>query len=87
MSAPKTLKFVVVPVTGFGVAVAGVATVGGDVALTVTLAVPFTLPLDAVTVYGPPGVASAVNNPAVLIVPPPSTFQLIGGCDTKPTPN
>jgi hypothetical protein len=39
---------------------------------TVTLAVPLTTPFDAVTVYGPPTVL-AVNNPAVLIVPPPDT--------------
>ena len=47
---------------------------GGNV--TVTLAVPVTPPLPAVTVKGPPAVVSAVNNPAGLMLPPPLTDQV-----------
>jgi hypothetical protein len=47
----------------------------------VTWAVPFTLPLAAVTVNGPPAVEPAVNNPAALMVPPPTdTPQVNVGC-------
>ena len=49
-------------------------------AVTVTLAVPETLPLVAVTVNGPPAVEPAVNKPSVLIVPPPFTDQVNTGC-------
>ena len=49
---------------------------GGELeTATVTMAVPFTDPLEAVTVKGPPGVAPAVKSPAAVIVPPPLTFQ------------
>ena len=48
--------------------------------VTVTLAVPLTLPLTAVTVKGPPAVEPAVNKPAVLIVPPPLTVHVNVGC-------
>ena len=44
-------------------------------AVTVTLAVPFTPPLDAVTVNGPPLLDPAVNTPAWLMPPPPLTDQ------------
>ena len=47
---------------------------------TVTLAVPFTPPLDAVTVNGPPVDEPAVNKPEDEIVPPPPTNQLKAGC-------
>ena len=43
--------------------------------VTVTPAVPFTPPLAAVTVNGPPGVV-AENRPVELIVPPPDTDQV-----------
>ncbi len=48
--------------------------------VTVTLAVPLTLPLAAVTVKGPPAVEPAVNSPLELIVPPPLTDQVKVGC-------
>ena len=48
---------------------------GGGGAVTVTLAVPLTFPLDAVTVKGPPAVEPAVNKPDALMVPPPLTDQ------------
>ena len=51
--------------------------------VTVTLAVPFTPALEAVTVYGPPAVVPAANNPLLLIVPPPLTLQLKDGCDAN----
>ena len=74
-SAPSTLRLVVVPVTGVGVAEAGLDTVGG-LLITVTLAVPETPPLAAVTVNGPPAAAPAVNRPDSLIAPPPLTDQV-----------
>ena len=46
------------------------------VAVTVTLAVPLTPPLAAVTVYGPPAVLPAVKRPLLVIVPPPLSVQL-----------
>jgi hypothetical protein len=49
-------------------------------AVTVTLAVPFTPPLDAVTVNGPPLLDPAVNTPAELMTPPPFTNQENAGC-------
>ena len=55
--------------------------------MTVTLAVPLTLPLVAVTVNGPPAVEPAVNRPAVLIVPPPLTDQVNAGCGVIGWPN
>jgi len=52
----------------------------------VTLAVPWTLPLVAVTVKGPPAVV-ALNNPVdALIVPPPLTVQVKVGCGLIATP-
>jgi len=57
------------------------------VAVTVTLAVPLTLPLVAVTVNGPPAVEPAVNRPAVLIVPRPLTDQVNVGCGLIGLPN
>ncbi len=41
--------------------------------VTDTLAVPVTVPLAAVTVYGPPAVEPAWNSPVGSIVPPPLT--------------
>ena len=64
-----------VPPAGFGLAEAGLATVGAPFT-TVTLAVPETAPLEAVTVNGPPAADPAVNRPLPLIVPPPLTDQL-----------
>ena len=55
--------------------------------VTVTLAVPFTLPLAAVTVKGPPAVEPAVNKPDALIVPPPLTNQVNVGCGLNGLPN
>jgi len=48
-------------------------------AVTVTLAVPLTPPLAAVTVNGPPAVV-AENSPVLLMVPPPPTDQVKVGC-------
>ncbi len=56
-------------------------------ALTVTLAVPLTPPLAAVTVKGPPPVEPAVNNPDALMVPPPLTDQVNVGCGLIGLPN
>ena len=53
---------------------------------TVTLAVPFTPPLDAVTLNGPPTVAPAVNNPEDVMVPPPPTDQVNTGCGLSRLP-
>jgi hypothetical protein len=55
--------------------------------VTVTLAVPLTPPLAAVTVNGPPAVLPAVKSPLLLIVPPPLTVQLKLGCGTRGLPN
>jgi hypothetical protein len=76
-SVAATLTFVVVPVTGFGLAEAAAVIVGGwfGALVTVTLAVPLRPLEDAVTVKGPPTV-EAVNNPDVLIVPPPDTVHV-----------
>jgi len=52
----------------------------GGGAVTVTLALPLTLPLAAVTVKGPPAVEPAVNRPVELMVPPPLTDQVNVGC-------
>ena len=43
--------------------------------VTDTLAVPLTVPLAAVTLYGPPAVEPAWNSPVGSIVPPPDTDQ------------
>ena len=56
-------------------------------AVTVTLAVPLTLPLAAVTVKGPPAVEPAVNKPAASIVPPPVTDHVNVGCGLIGLPN
>ena len=58
-----------------------------DAAVTVTLAVPLTLPLVAVTVKGPPAVEPAVNRPEALIVPPPLTDQVKVGWGLSGLPN
>src|SRR4051812_37965588 len=50
--------------------------VGAVPVLTVTVAVPVLPPLTALTVYGPPGVALAVNTPAVDRLPPPLVLQV-----------
>jgi len=56
-------------------------------AVTVTLAVPLTPPLAAVTVKGPPAVV-AENRPAAPMVPtPPPTDQLNVGCGLSALPN
>jgi hypothetical protein len=51
-SEPSTVRFVDDPVTGFGFAAAGVATIGGA-SVTATDAVPLMLPAAARTVYEP----------------------------------
>src|SRR5487761_2175257 len=56
-------------------------------AATVTLVVPSRVPLDAVTVNGPPRAAPAVNSPPVEIVPPPLTLQANAGCGYSGWPN
>jgi hypothetical protein len=55
--------------------------------VTVTLAVPLTPPLAAVTVKGPPAVEPAVNSPEALMVPPPLTDQLNVGWGLIGLPN
>ena len=55
--------------------------------VTVTLAVPLTVPLVAVTVKGPPVVEAAVNKPVALIAPPPLAVQVNVGCELKSCPN
>ena len=79
-SSPSTERAVVVPLTGFGSADAAVAIVGA--VFTVTVAVPFTPPLVAVTVKVP-AVVPAVKRPSVPIVPPPLTLQEKVGCVIK----
>jgi hypothetical protein len=49
-------------------------------AVTLTFAVPVTLPLDALTVNGPPAVDPAVKRPLESMVPPPLTDQVMVGC-------
>jgi hypothetical protein len=66
-----------------GLALAGVATVGVELLVTVTLAVPLTAPLEAVTVNGPPTVV-AVKSPVPLIVPPPDTVHVNAALITAP---
>ena len=65
----------------------GPEVITGGVFVTVTLAVPLTPPLAAVTVYGPPAVLPAVKSPLPLIVPPPLTVQVKTGCDSRALPN
>jgi hypothetical protein len=55
--------------------------------VTVTLAVPLTVSLVAVTVKGPPAAAPAVNSPDPLTVPPPLTDQVNVGCGLIGLPN
>ena len=55
--------------------------------VTLTLAVPPTPLLDAVTVKGPPVVVPAVNKPNELMLPPPLTVQLKVGCGLIGLPN
>ena len=47
--------------------------------VTVTLAVPETPPLEALTVNGPPAELPALNRPVPLMVPPPLTVQVKAG--------
>ena len=61
--------------------------VNTGVTVTVTLAVPLTLPLVAVTVNGPPAALPAVNSPLLEIVPPPPTVQPKLGCGTRALPS
>ena len=70
------------PETGFGLADAGLATVGALLA-TVTLAVPGTPPLAAVTV-NVPAVEPALNRPLASMVPPPLTDQVKAGVIDAP---
>ena len=86
-SAPSTDSVVVVPVTGLGLAEAGVAIVGGLFGtVTVTLAVPFTPPLAAVTVPLP-ALVPAVNRPLLSIVPAALTPQVKPGCVVRSVAN
>jgi hypothetical protein len=64
-----------------------VMVVSTGAAVTVTLAVPVTLPLVAVTVKGPPAVEPAVNKPEALMLPPPLTDQVNVGCGFIGWPN
>ena len=59
----------------------------GDRPVTVTLAVPFTPPLLAVTVKGPPAAGPAVNKPDWSIAPPPLADQAKVGCGLTGCPN
>ena len=75
------------PVCTDALAGATVMVVSTGGAVTVTLAVPPTLPLAAVTVKGPPVVAPAVNKPVESMLPPPLTDQLNVGCGLTGWPN
>src|SRR3989442_8026289 len=88
-SAPRTLRFVVVPVvTGFGDPAAATATVGASFWI-VTLAVAWRPDPEsvAVTVKGPPPLAPAVKSPLESTVPPPLTVQPKVGCEIIALPN
>ena len=52
--------------------------------VTIREAVPLIAPLVAVTVNGPPFVEPAVNNPLLLIVPPPLTVHVTVGLIAPP---
>src|SRR6202034_2074027 len=68
MSSASTLRSVVVPVTGLGVAEAGTSTVGG-VSETVTEAVPMSMMLAVASTVAVPEVSGAVYRPALLMLP------------------
>jgi hypothetical protein len=85
LSAPCTDKLVVVPATVEGDALAAVATVGAA-SVTVTLAVPFTLPLAAVIV-AEPDAYEAVYKPDVLTDPAPLLLHVIVGWVESALPN
>jgi len=55
--------------------------------VTVTLAIPLTPPLVAVTVNGPPAVLPAVKSPLLLIIPPPLAVQAKLGWGDMAFPN
>ena len=75
----------VVPVTGSGVALAAVATVGGCT-VTVNEAEPLTPSLPAVTVPLATDVSGAVSSPLALIVPA-VVVQVKLGCTARAAPN
>ena len=64
------------PVTGLGVALAGVVTTGGWTAVTVTAAVPLTLPLFALTIAEPVPEEGALYRPLLLTEPGPVDAQV-----------
>ena len=66
--APRTLRVVVVPVTGLGVAEAGTSTVGG-VSVTVTEAVPISMISAVASTVAVPEVFGAVYRPVELMLP------------------
>ena len=71
-SRPVALNCWVAPVWTEALAGLTLIVVRTGVAVTVTLAVPLTPPLAAVTVNGPPGLV-AENRPPELMLPPPLT--------------
>ena len=75
-SEPATLRLVVVPVTGLGVALAGVVTTGGWPAVTVTVAVPVMLLIFDLTVAEPVPEEGALYRPLLLIEPGPVAVQV-----------
>ena len=82
-----TLRLVLVPVTGLGVALAGVVTTGGWPAATVTAAVPLTLPLFALTVAEPAPEEGALYRPLLLTEPRPVEVQVKVGWVAIGLPN
>ena len=86
-SRPVAVNCCVPPVCTDALAGATVIVVRTGGAVTVTLAVPLTLPLAAVPVKGPPAVEPAVNKPAASIVPPPVTDHVNVGCGLIGLPN
>src|SRR5687768_4381148 len=81
-SAPSTLKFVVVPVTGSGDADAVEAMVG-EASLIVMEAIDWTEPLAAATA-ALPAEAGDVYKPPLLMLPSPETrLQVNAGCGDK----
>ena len=80
--APRTLSPVEEVVTGFGVAAAAVATVGGALAI-VMVSVPVT-PVPAAEIVAEPGAPGPEYRPEELIDPPPDcTAQVSVGSDIE----
>src|SRR5207253_8725249 len=79
-SPPRTLRVVIVPDTGFGDADAADTTNGALSTFTVTLALPLTVPDEALTLNVPMLSAGAVYSPVESMLPPLAvTDQLSAG--------